>query len=67
MIGDMRRMLDEVERARPVVVCHADDQAAVGEAVQLLGWWTLAPRVVVSRWAKAGELVVIPRPGGLWL
>ena len=59
-------MLRDMDAARPVIVCHDRDRAKVDQAVASVGGWGLAPRVVTSEWAKAGELVVIPRPAELW-
>jgi hypothetical protein len=57
-VADLAEMLRRVEAARPVMVCHPDDEAVTREVASLL---PLAARVFVNRNVPAGTVYGFPR------
>ena len=60
VIEELRRMLQEIEDARAVVVCHPDDEQSVRLAVRAIA--VVAPRIVVNKHLQPGQALVFPNP-----
>lgn len=57
-IDEVAEMMRRIEAARPVMVCHPDDEAATRAVADAL---PLAARVIVSRNVAAGAVYSFPR------
>lgn len=52
----LANLLAEIESMRPTLIVHPDDEQGVREAIDKLGWDTIAPRIEVTQLARPGQV-----------
>ena len=52
----LANLLAEIEAMRPTLIVHPEDEAGVREAINKLGWDTVAPKIEVTQLAQPGQV-----------